>query len=116
MDGCFACKALSIAVAPSATPTRASAHLFASKAEEKRLETDVPAYKRLRANGYQPKGVNGSAELEARATTRFEIESGNIYDGADQAPMREAVTWFEDHTGRGVCDPVTTPKPPEDAA
>jgi hypothetical protein len=48
---------------------------------EKRWQKDHPAYKRLRANGLQPKHVDGSAEMEQRAETKLEIEMGRIFDG-----------------------------------
>jgi hypothetical protein len=35
----------------------------------------MPAYKRLRKNGVQPKGIDGAAALEARASTVAEVES-----------------------------------------
>jgi hypothetical protein len=35
----------------------------------------MPAYKRLRKQGYQPRGIDGSARLEATATSAAQIES-----------------------------------------
>lgn len=43
---------------------------------DKALVKDGAAYRRLRAEGLQPKGVNRSAELEARADHKFEIKLG----------------------------------------
>lgn len=37
-----------------------------------------PAYRRLRAEGLRPKSIDSSAELEARADTRTEIEMGRV--------------------------------------
>ena len=34
----------------------------------------MPAYKRLRANGLQPERIDGSAALEATATTAAQVE------------------------------------------
>lgn len=45
-------------------------------AKEKRWDSDLPAYKRLRRNGVQPKGIDGSARLEAKANETIEVESG----------------------------------------
>lgn len=45
---------------------------------EKRWEKDLPAYKRLRKDGLQPKSTQHAHELEARATTQREIEMGRI--------------------------------------
>lgn len=47
---------------------------------EQRMEKDLPAYARLRANGLQPKTTRGCAELEGRANTQFEIEMSKLVD------------------------------------
>ena len=87
------------------------------KAEEKTLTEDGEAYKRLRRDGFQPKHINGSAQLEAEAETRYEIESGQLFTGPAQQGMRDAVAWFEDRTERSVFDPAVTPRTtPDDAA
>lgn len=38
----------------------------------------MPAYKRLREDGVQPRAIDGSANIEARANTLHEIESGQL--------------------------------------
>ncbi len=81
------------------------------EAREKRWEKDMPAYKRLRQQGYQPAHIDGSAALERDATTRFEIESGQVFKGKEKE-VTEAVQFVEDLTGKSVFDPVTTPKEP----
>jgi len=43
---------------------------------EKRWERDIPAYKSLRAQGYQPPCIDGSADLAATAQTDSDIEVG----------------------------------------
>ena len=40
------------------------------------MHKDVAAYKRLRKDGLQPKSVKGSATLEQRAGSKFEVETG----------------------------------------
>ena len=45
---------------------------------EQQWERDLPAYKRLRRQGYQPPRTQGCAELEARAHSDREIEKGRI--------------------------------------
>ena len=45
---------------------------------EKRWNRDMPAYKRLRKNGLQPKSVDGAAKLESQATTKQQIETGRL--------------------------------------
>lgn len=47
-----------------------------------RQEKDVNAYRRLRKNGLQPKGVKGAAEVEQFAQSRFEVESGHRLSSA----------------------------------
>jgi hypothetical protein len=118
VDGCFGCKALTIQLTPSAAPTSADATLAAGLREEKTLDEDGSAYVRLRRDGYQPKHINGSAQLEAEAETRYEIESGQLFTGRAQQGMRDAVKQFEDLTERSVFEPVVTPRtgPPLDAA
>lgn len=116
VDGCWACKASTVQLTPSAAPTSADASLAKMKAEEKTLGEDGEAYKRLRADGFQPKHINGSAQLEASASSRYEIESGQLFTGPARQGMKDAVTWFEDHAERGVFDAVTTPRTPPDAA
>jgi hypothetical protein len=43
----------------------------------------MDAYERLRRDGTQPPQIDGCADLEARAATRFEIESGHLLPGAE---------------------------------
>ena len=94
-------------------PTRVGAGLWAAKKEEATLTRDGEAYKRLRADGYQPKSINGSADLERDATTRFEIESGRAYKPGD---VKTALTQFEDVMGHSVTTPMTKPLDGGDAA
>ena len=117
VDGCWACKASTVQLTPSAAPTSADPSLAKMKAEEKTLTEDGEAYKRLRRDGFQPKHINGSAQLEAEAETRYEIESGQLFTGPAQQGMRDAVAWFEDRTERSVFEPAVTPRTtPDDAA
>lgn len=67
----------SITFAPSAMPTR-KREAMAEKKMESQWELDRPAYKRLRKNGLQPPQIKGCAELEKKAATKFEVESGRI--------------------------------------
>jgi len=45
-------------------------------ARERGWDKDMPAYKRLREQGYQPRGVDGAAMAEAAANHPLEIEMG----------------------------------------
>lgn len=112
-DDCFRCRALSISVSPSSMPTRAGAGLWQAKREEQHLSVDGEAYKRLRRDGFQPKSINGSANLEANATTRFEIESGRVYE---PGAVKAALGQFEDVMGHAATTPITKPIDSGDAA
>ena len=76
VDGCFACRIAHVNMAPSATPTRGggaqAAHVDAL---ERQWDKDLPAYARLRKDGYQPERIDGSHHLEAVATSKAQIES-----------------------------------------
>ena len=78
------------------------------KAREARWNRDMPAYKRMRDQGLQPKGIDGAADLERDASTRFEIESGQAFAGKGKQ-VEEAVNLFEDTFERSVFTPATTP-------
>lgn len=43
---------------------------------EDQLSADLDAYSRLKKNGVQPRGIDGSAHLETRATDKVEIDYG----------------------------------------
>jgi hypothetical protein len=80
-----------------------------AKARDKRWEKDMPAYKRLRQEGYQPPSIDGAAALERDASTKFEIESGRAYRGQEKQ-VKDAVAFFEEGTGRSVFEPAAKPK------
>lgn len=64
----------SVAIAASSMPTRSEAASIEKNTEK--MHKDAAAYKRLRKDGVQPKSVRGAAELESRAGSRWEIETG----------------------------------------
>lgn len=70
---CFPCKISTIQFGASSMPGR-RAQAVAMTATEAEWQRDIPAYKQLRADGYQPRSTQGADELAARATTREEIE------------------------------------------
>ena len=106
-DDCITCKLLSISFGSGAAPTR-HAGAAAVDAREKRWAKDMPAYKALRAQGLQPPRIDGSAELAARAETRFEVESGNVMPGKAKE-IDSALRLYEDATGKSALSPNTTP-------
>lgn len=43
---------------------------------ERSWNVDMPAYKRLRKEGLQPKRIDGSAEVEKKAEHKWQVETG----------------------------------------
>ena len=74
VEGCFGCRVAGISFGANTTTTRGQAVAEINQ-RAKNWDKDMPAYKRLRKNGVQPKGIDGAAELEARASTVAEVES-----------------------------------------
>lgn len=77
VEGCFACRISTVAVAPSATPSRNPEAAFHT-AREAQWDRDMPAYKRLRQDGLQPPRIDGAAELESRAAHKTQVEMGQV--------------------------------------
>lgn len=106
---CFQCKLLHISFGSGTSPTRnKGAEAESVDAREKRWQKDMPAYKRLRQQGLQPKTIDGAARLEAEAETRFEVESGQLLPGQAKN-IEDAVNTIESATGKSVYEPNTTP-------
>ena len=92
-DGtCDACRGVvrkyfgEVHIAASATPTRGrhdgkEIDWVGSKAKERTKEEDMAAYKRLRSDGVQPKGIDGSSHLEKHAGSKWEVQSGTVLTG-----------------------------------
>lgn len=70
---------LSISISAAAMPSRNGPHsAYAIQKKEDGWERDMPAYKRLRDDGLQPKRIDGAAEIESKAETPIEVESGRV--------------------------------------
>jgi hypothetical protein len=82
VDGCWQCRISSVMPAASAMPTR-SPEAVSLAAREKRWKADMPAYRELRRQGIQPRSVDGSAALAAKASDRLEVESGQLLNRRD---------------------------------
>lgn len=79
-DDCFGCRIQTTNFAPSAMPSRRDgAHCAAANRSEKQLERDLPAYKRMRKAGMNPKSTQGAADLESRAESSLEVEMGKSF-------------------------------------
>ena len=68
---------LSISISAHALPNKGKGVIAIDK-KEGCWDKDMPAYKRLRKAGLQPKSIDGSANLEAKAVDRREIEWGHL--------------------------------------
>lgn len=77
VDGCYGCKLMQVSIAPSAMPFR-HPEAAGSVAMEGRWDKDMPAYKRLRRDGLQPPHIDGCAELEAKAETPTQVQTGLV--------------------------------------
>ena len=76
---CFRCKALTISISAHALETKGKPVVAIDK-KEGGWKVDIPAYRRLRKQGLQPKSIDGSARIEARAETKAEVELGKIIE------------------------------------
>ena len=83
---CFRCKVVTVAVAPSAAGSPQAAIKNRVEAE---WNADMPAYRRLRAQGLQPDKIDGCAQLEKRATTKAEVERGHLFSSPKEAKRAE---------------------------
>lgn len=89
VDGCFGCKAGTISISATALENRGAAVRVAD-AKDKALDGDLAAYKRLRANGLQPKNIDGSASLEkSDIKGQFDIDLGHIVPKDQESRVRE---------------------------
>jgi hypothetical protein len=88
-DECFGCRIQSVSFAASAMPTR-KPQAAAEPAREKALVRDRTAFKAMRDQGIQPARLKGAADLQDRATTKHEIETGKIIGNASLAAKVES--------------------------
>lgn len=102
---CFGCKVASLSISATVYATNERKQAVVRQVEsDRQTALDLPAYKRLRQQGYQPKSTFGAARLEKLASTEYEIQSGNIH--SDSAKVGEAVRMFEDATGQSPLKPL----------
>lgn len=81
VEGCFGCKVSAVGFSAELMPTRSGSSRSASVIQKERvLDKDLDAYKRLRQDGIQPKTIDGAANVEARATEKWQAESGILPD------------------------------------
>ena len=73
VEGCFGYKVSRVSFGSNSTTTRGG-RVAEINQTERQWDKDMPAYKRLRREGLQPRSVDGAAELERRATTEAQVE------------------------------------------
>lgn len=73
VEGCFGCRITGISFGANSTTTR-GAQVAETNQRAKNWEKDMPAYKRLRRQGLQPKNIDGAARVEATAETVAQVE------------------------------------------
>jgi hypothetical protein len=75
VEGCFGCRVAGVRMGTNTTTTR-GAKVAEVNTTERNWNKDMPAYKRLRANGLQPKRIDGAANVEKRAQESWQVETG----------------------------------------
>lgn len=77
VDGCFGCKVAGVRMGSNSTTTR-GARVSEINQRERGWNRDMPAYKRLRKQGLQPRQIDGCSTLEKHATERWQIEGAPV--------------------------------------
>ena len=75
VEGCFGCRVAGVRMGTNTTTTRGAKVAEVNKTE-RNWNKDMPAYKRLRADGLQPKKIDGAANVEKRAQEGWQVETG----------------------------------------
>jgi len=79
-------------ISASALATK-GAPVTAIDKREGEWQKDIPAYRRMRRKGMQPKGIDGSAKLEDRVGDQFDVNYRDVMDrtGATRERVMEGV-------------------------
>ena len=77
VEGCFGCRVAGVSFGANESTTR-GAQVKAINQREKGWNRDMPAYKRLRDQGLQPRQIDGAALLESSATEKWQIEGTTV--------------------------------------
>jgi len=75
VEGCFGCRVAGVRMGVNTTTTRGT-RVAEINTTERGWNKDMPAYKRLRKDGLQPKKIDGAAEVEKRAQEGWQVETG----------------------------------------
>lgn len=57
---------------------------------------DMPAYRRLRLDGTQPRKIDGCADLEREATEQFEIDLGLLVPKEEKGRVKEGLAMAQE--------------------
>lgn len=96
-------------------PTRnGGAEAARINATDDRWHRDMPAYRRLRLDGTQPRKIDGCADLERDATDQFEIDLGLVVPKDQKERVREGLAITQELEAQ-VSRPATV-QVPNDAA
>ena len=75
VDGCFGCRVAGVRMGMNTTTTRGQ-NVESINKTERNWQKDMPAYKRLRKEGLQPKSIDGAAAVEKKAEHKWQVETG----------------------------------------
>lgn len=102
VEGCPGCKFSTVQMATAPTnDEQARQHRYQETFAAEFTNGDREAYRRLRQDGLQPPRIAGSAHLERHATTRYEVETGQVAE--KPKVLRDALQVASD----GGFDPLT---------
>ena len=73
-EDCFGCKVLGVSFSADATPTR-NPNVVSSNQMEREWSRDHAAYRRLVKDGVQPAAIDGAANVEQVASSKWEAEN-----------------------------------------
>jgi hypothetical protein len=98
VEGCFGCRASTIRIsAEVAATTDAGRDVIETKQHWAQWDKDREAWKRMWNTGVAPSTITGSADVEQRASTEFEVKSRQIYDKpGQQKRLKTALTMLDD--------------------
>lgn len=100
-ENCFLCKCATMSIGGAALVTR-NPGLVDRTQTEKEYAKNLPAYTRLKKEGLQPKRFTDAAQVEARAVSTFEIESGQNFRGDAKKGRRADQVELALRTGTGI--------------
>lgn len=77
----------SIGISATALPNRKKS-VNAIDTKEATWDKDMPAYKRMRGQGLQPKAIDGAADIEAKASDPLEVEMGRLMTPGEKETLK----------------------------